>query len=255
MFCWTEAGAEAVGILQSLVLTCRLHGVDPYTWLVDVLQRISVHPARDVAQLTPRLWKGPLRREPDDIRRQQGRAHEGAAGSLNHKLIKGAGHPASRTSQSDRLWTPPMMQAFCWLGLVHVIRCCRPSGLMMRLDSTPRATYGESRTGSTSLTRARSLCVTGGSLPDPVSLTFCPYPFLRSCPHPRQIPSTRRPIRRRQEPGNSASSSSQPRRCAPSCWPVLPRSASAACAPAAWRARGPASNPGGPHGARPPWRR
>ena len=57
MFCWTEAGAEAVGILQSLVLTCRLHGVDPYTWLVDVLQRISVHPARDVAQLTPRLWK------------------------------------------------------------------------------------------------------------------------------------------------------------------------------------------------------
>ena len=54
----SEAGAEAVGILQSLVLTCRLHGIDPYTWLVDVLQRISTHPARDVAQLTPRLWKG-----------------------------------------------------------------------------------------------------------------------------------------------------------------------------------------------------
>lgn len=58
LFCWTEVGAEAVGILQSLVSTCRLHGVDPYTWLVDVLQRISTHPARDVAQLTPRLWKG-----------------------------------------------------------------------------------------------------------------------------------------------------------------------------------------------------
>ena len=57
LFCWSEAGAEAVGILQSLVLTCRLHGVDPYTWLVDVLQRVSVHPARDVVQLTPRLWK------------------------------------------------------------------------------------------------------------------------------------------------------------------------------------------------------
>ena len=39
------------------MLTCRLHGVDPYTWLVDVLQRISVHPAREVSQLTPRLWK------------------------------------------------------------------------------------------------------------------------------------------------------------------------------------------------------
>ena len=33
---------------------CR-HAV--YTWLVDVLQRVSTHPARDVAQLTPRLWK------------------------------------------------------------------------------------------------------------------------------------------------------------------------------------------------------
>ena len=40
------------------MLTCHLQGVDPYTWLVNVLQRISVHPDRDVAQLTPRLWKG-----------------------------------------------------------------------------------------------------------------------------------------------------------------------------------------------------
>ena len=34
-----------------------MHKVDPYIWLVDVLQRIAIHPARDVAQLTPRLWK------------------------------------------------------------------------------------------------------------------------------------------------------------------------------------------------------
>ena len=39
------------------MLTCRLHGVESYTWLVDVLLRVSTHPARDVAQLTPRLWK------------------------------------------------------------------------------------------------------------------------------------------------------------------------------------------------------
>ncbi|MCA9325902.1 transposase domain-containing protein, partial [Candidatus Saccharibacteria bacterium] len=29
----------------------------PYDYLVDVLQRIDRHPAADVAQLTPRLWK------------------------------------------------------------------------------------------------------------------------------------------------------------------------------------------------------
>ena len=57
LFCWTELGAGHVGIIQSLVSTCRMHEVDPYIWLVDVLQRIATHPARDVAQLTPRLWK------------------------------------------------------------------------------------------------------------------------------------------------------------------------------------------------------
>jgi hypothetical protein len=33
------------------------HGVDPYTYLVDVLQRIDRHPQARVAELTPRLWK------------------------------------------------------------------------------------------------------------------------------------------------------------------------------------------------------
>ena len=30
LFCWTEVGVEAVGILQSLVSTCRLHGKQTY---------------------------------------------------------------------------------------------------------------------------------------------------------------------------------------------------------------------------------
>jgi transposase len=57
LFCWTEIGADRVGIIQSLLVTCRLQGVDPYTYLVDVLQRISEHPASEVGDLTPRLWK------------------------------------------------------------------------------------------------------------------------------------------------------------------------------------------------------
>ena len=31
LFCWSEIGAEQVGIIQSLLSTCHLHGVDPYT--------------------------------------------------------------------------------------------------------------------------------------------------------------------------------------------------------------------------------
>jgi len=57
LFCWTELGARHVGIMQSLIVTCRLHGIDPYDYLVDVLQRVGQHPASQVEELTPRLWK------------------------------------------------------------------------------------------------------------------------------------------------------------------------------------------------------
>ncbi len=57
LFAWTEIGAERIGLIQSLLVTCRLQGIDPYAYLVDVLQRISEHPASQVMELTPRVWK------------------------------------------------------------------------------------------------------------------------------------------------------------------------------------------------------
>ena len=57
LFCWTELGAKQVGIIQSLLVTCKLHEINPHTYLVDVLQRISQHPASRVIELTPRVWK------------------------------------------------------------------------------------------------------------------------------------------------------------------------------------------------------
>ena len=64
LFAWTEIGAERIGVIQSLLVTCRLQGVDPYTYLVDVLQRISEHPASQVIDLTPRLWKTKFAHDP-----------------------------------------------------------------------------------------------------------------------------------------------------------------------------------------------
>jgi transposase len=64
MFCWTELGTKHIGIAQSLLVTCRLHDVDPYDYLVDVLQRIGQHPASKVEQLTPRVWKTLLAANP-----------------------------------------------------------------------------------------------------------------------------------------------------------------------------------------------
>lgn len=74
LFCWTELGAKDVGVFQSLIATCRLHGIDAYTYLVDVLQRIDQHPMAEVAMLTPRLWKDnfatdPLRSDLDRLRK------------------------------------------------------------------------------------------------------------------------------------------------------------------------------------------
>jgi transposase len=78
LFCWTELGARQVGIVQSLLTTCRLHDVDPYDYLVDVLQRVGQHPASQVEQLTPRLWKtlfasNPLRSELHEIDKRRSR--------------------------------------------------------------------------------------------------------------------------------------------------------------------------------------
>ena len=45
-------------------MPCRLHELDAYTYLVDVLQRISVHPANRAIELTPRMWKSLLAHAP-----------------------------------------------------------------------------------------------------------------------------------------------------------------------------------------------
>ena len=70
LFAWTELGARRIGAIQSLLVTCQLQGVNPYTYLVDVLQRIDWHPARRAMELTPRMWKSlfadnPLWSDPD----------------------------------------------------------------------------------------------------------------------------------------------------------------------------------------------
>ncbi len=66
-------GARRIGVIQSLLVTCQLQGVDPYSYLVDVLQRVGQHPVKRVNELTPRVWKTlfadrPLRSDLDRTR-------------------------------------------------------------------------------------------------------------------------------------------------------------------------------------------
>ena len=78
LFAWTELGAERVGVVQGLLATCSLQGVDPYTYLVDVLQRVGEHPASRVMELTPRVWKTMFADDP--LRSDLDRAHDPPSG-------------------------------------------------------------------------------------------------------------------------------------------------------------------------------
>ena len=50
-------GAKYVGIIQRLIVTCRLQDVNPNVYLTDVLQRVTTYSKDDMIELTPRLWK------------------------------------------------------------------------------------------------------------------------------------------------------------------------------------------------------
>ncbi len=57
MFAGSEAGAENAALLFSLVVSCKLAGVDPFAYFRDVLLRIHSHPAERISELIPREWK------------------------------------------------------------------------------------------------------------------------------------------------------------------------------------------------------
>lgn len=64
MFHWTEVGVKYAAILYSLIATCRHQNIDPYTYFVDVLQRVQTHPMREIQLLTPTNWKENFQHKP-----------------------------------------------------------------------------------------------------------------------------------------------------------------------------------------------
>lgn len=57
LFAGSDEGAERACVIYSLVATCRLHRVNVFEYLRDVLQRVGAHRARDVLELAPKAWK------------------------------------------------------------------------------------------------------------------------------------------------------------------------------------------------------
>jgi transposase len=66
LFAGHVEGAQNLAILQSIVATCRIHGVNPYEYVKDVLIRIQSHPASGIDELMPWNWKPPPKPGPAD---------------------------------------------------------------------------------------------------------------------------------------------------------------------------------------------
>lgn len=57
LFAGHDDGAENWAILASLIETCKLHGINPQTYLADVLNRlVNLWPNDRLDELTPWAW-------------------------------------------------------------------------------------------------------------------------------------------------------------------------------------------------------
>ena len=71
LFTGSDEGGRRAAIFYSLIETCRRHGVEPFAYLRDILERVSTHPAKDIAALLPTNWK----KEQEALRQQRAAAH------------------------------------------------------------------------------------------------------------------------------------------------------------------------------------
>jgi transposase len=56
VFFGSDQGGKTAAVLRSFVASCQRAGVDPFTWLKDVLSRIAAHPITRLAELLPHNW-------------------------------------------------------------------------------------------------------------------------------------------------------------------------------------------------------
>lgn len=56
LFVGHEQAGQNLAILQTITATCRLHNVNPYEYIKDVLIRIQTHPASKIDELLPQNW-------------------------------------------------------------------------------------------------------------------------------------------------------------------------------------------------------
>ena len=53
LFAGSHQAAQRSGMLYSLLGTCKMHGIEPYSWLRNTLEKIATHPINRISELLP----------------------------------------------------------------------------------------------------------------------------------------------------------------------------------------------------------
>ena len=64
LFWGSDAGGRTAAVLTSFTATCKRHGIDPWSYLSDVLARLPLHPADRLPELLPDVWAAARRTAP-----------------------------------------------------------------------------------------------------------------------------------------------------------------------------------------------
>jgi len=56
LFAGSHEAAQRAAMIYSLLATCKLHGIKPYEWLKDVLQRMHLYTTAGIEGLLPQTW-------------------------------------------------------------------------------------------------------------------------------------------------------------------------------------------------------
>ncbi|MCP4265589.1 MAG: IS66 family transposase [Candidatus Brocadiaceae bacterium] len=57
LFAGSQAGAERAALFYSIFGSCKIHGINPFEYLKDILEKVNTHPANNIDELLPMEWK------------------------------------------------------------------------------------------------------------------------------------------------------------------------------------------------------
>jgi transposase len=57
LFAGSHEAAQRSAMLYSLLGTCKMHGIEAYRWLTNVLETIADHPINTIEELLPHHFK------------------------------------------------------------------------------------------------------------------------------------------------------------------------------------------------------